>query len=151
MISANSVSCDEVIINAPAELVWDILIDFDNYHHWNSFCPHIKGKPELGAALHMQVDLGKGLQTQVEYVTAIEPCHRIVWSMENKPGDPIHADRTQKITAIDDSSCRYSSFDEFSGEAAAAVVEQLGMEVEAGFNRCASGLKARAETLYAQR
>ena len=150
MISENSVSSDELVINAPAELVWEVLIDFDNYHHWNAFCPEIKGKPELGAALQMQVDLGSGLQTQVEYVTKMEPCHTIVWSMENKPGDPIHADRTQRIAVIDDCSCRYASIDEFSGEAVAAVVEHLGAQVEAGFNLCAQGLKARAETLYKQ-
>jgi uncharacterized protein YndB with AHSA1/START domain len=148
MITANSVSSEEIIINAPAQLVWDVILDFANYGLWNPFCPGMKGEAVVGSPLEMQVDLGNGLQTQVEYVTKLEPFHTIVWSMENKPGDPIHADRMQRIIAIDETSCRYWSIDEFSGEFAGPMIEQLGKQVEQGFNGCAAGLKARAEALF---
>jgi hypothetical protein len=148
MITENSVSSEEIVINAPAKVVWDVILDFDNYGLWNPFCPSMKGEAVIGSALEMQVDLGNGLQPQVEYVTKIEPFHTIVWSMENKPGDPIHADRMQRITAIDESSCRYWSIDEFSGEFVAPMMEQMGEVVERGFNGCAQGLKVRAEALY---
>jgi uncharacterized protein YndB with AHSA1/START domain len=148
MITANSVSSEEIIINAPAKVVWDIILDFANYGLWNTFCPGMKGEAVVGSPVEMQVDLGHGLQTQVEYVTKVEPIHTIVWSMENKPGDPIHADRAQYITPIDDSSCRYLSVDQFSGEFAGPMIEQMGKQVEQGFNDCAAGLKARAEELY---
>jgi hypothetical protein len=148
MITANSVSSEEIVINAPAEVVWGVILDFENYGLWNTFCPGMKGEAVLGSPLEMQVDLGNGLQLQVEYITKIEPFHTIVWSMENKPGDPIHADRAQYIKPIDDSSCRYLSIDEFSGELASLMIEQMGQQVEKGFNDCAAGLKARAEELY---
>ena len=148
MITANSVSSEEIIINAPAQLVWDVILDFAKYGLWNPFCPGMKGEAVVGSPVEMQVDLGNGLQTQVEYVTKLEPFHTIVWSMENKPGDLIHADRTQRIAAIDETSCRYWSVDEFSGEFAGPMIEQLGKQVEQGFNGCAAGLKARAEELF---
>jgi hypothetical protein len=148
MITANSVSSEEIVINAPAEVVWGVILDFANYGLWNTFCPSMKGEAVIGSPLEMQVDLGTGLQSQVEYVTKIEPIHTIVWSMENKPGDPIHADRIQRITPIDESSCRYCSIDEFSGEFSGPMIEQLGEQVEKGFNDCAVGLKARAEELH---
>lgn len=148
MITENSVSSEEITINAPAELVWDVILDFENYGLWNTFCPSMKGEPVLGSPLEMQVDLGNGLQPQVEYITKIEPCQTVVWSMENKPGDPIHANRAQHITPIDESSCRYVSVDEFSGDMAGPMIEQLGKQVEQGFNACAVGLKKRAEELY---
>ncbi|MDG2047133.1 MAG: SRPBCC domain-containing protein [Halioglobus sp.] len=148
MITANSVSSEEIVINAPAEVVWDVILDFANYGLWNTFCPIMKGEAVIGSPLEMQVDLGNGLQSQVEYVTRIEPTHTIVWSMENKPGDPIHADRIQRITPIDEFSCRYCSIDEFSGEFAGPMIEQLGEQVEKGFNDCALGIKTRAEELY---
>jgi len=148
VITENSVSSEEIVIDAPAELVWDVLLDFENYGQWNVFCPSVKGEPVVGAALEMQVDLGNGLQEQVEYVTRVEPCHTIVWSMENKPGDPVHADRTQRIVPIDATSCRYQSVDEFSGEFVPQMMEQMAEVVERGFNRCAQGLKKRAEALY---
>ena len=148
MITEHSVSSEEIVINAPAEVVWGVIVDFDNYGLWNTFCPGMKGEAVIGSPVEMQVDLGNGLQTQVEYVTKVEPIHTIVWSMENKPGDPIHADRAQYITPIDDCSCRYLSVDEFSGEFAGMMIEQMGKQVEKGFNDCAADLKARAEALY---
>jgi uncharacterized protein YndB with AHSA1/START domain len=148
MITDSSVSSEEIVIHAPAQIVWDVILDFENYGQWNTFCPSMKGVPVVGSPLEMQVDMGNGLQQQVEYVTRIEPIHTIVWSMENKPGDPIHADRMQRITPIDDASCRYWSIDEFGGEFAGPMIEQMGAAVEKGFNDCAAGLKARAEALY---
>jgi hypothetical protein len=148
MITENSVSSEKITINAPAELVWDVILDFENYGLWNTFCPSMKGEPVLGSPLEMQVDLGNGLQPQVEYITKIEPCQTVVWSMENKPGDPIHANRAQHITPIDESSCRYVSVDEFSGDMVGPMIEQLGKQVEQGFNACAVGLKKRTEELY---
>lgn len=148
MITENSISSEEIVINAPAEVVWDVILDFENYGLWNPFCPSIKGEPVIGSALEMQVDLGNGLQQQVEYITRLEPCHTVVWSMENKPGDPIHANRMQRITPVDEGSCRYLSLDEFSGEFVPQMLELMGEVVERGFNRCAQGLKERAEALH---
>ena len=148
MITDSSVSSEEIVIHAPAQVVWDVILDFANYGQWNTFCPSMKGEPVVGSPLEMQVDMGNGLQQQVEYVTRIEPIHTVVWSMENKPGDPIHADRMQRITPIDETSCRYWSIDEFGGEFAGPMIEQMGAAVEKGFNKCAADLKARAEALY---
>jgi uncharacterized protein YndB with AHSA1/START domain len=145
------VSSVTVSINAPAELVWEVLVDFPAYGEWNDFCPSIEAELELGSPVKMQVDLGMGLQEQVEYITCIEPPRRITWSMANKPGDPIHADRSQVVEPIDAQRCTYVTYDEFSGEAVDAMVQAMGKAVEEGFNRCARGVKRRAESLYAQR
>lgn len=148
LIDSNSVSSEKITIHAPAELVWQVIVDFDNYGQWNPFCPSVEGALELGAALTMKVDLGNGLQEQVEYISAIDAPRRIVWSMENKPGDPIHADRSQIIESINAHSCTYWSIDEFAGDMVPAMMAAMAEPVERGFNRCAQGLKAHAERLY---
>ncbi len=148
MITENTVSSDEVTIEAPAQLVWDVIVDFENYHLWNEFCPRIDGKLEMGHAVVMQVDLGNGPQEQVEYITEIDAPRRIVWSMENKPGDPVHADRAQVITPLDESRCTYVTYDEFAGEMVPAMMEAMAEPVERGFNLCAQGVKRRAEELF---
>lgn len=149
MITENTVSSDKVEILAPATLVWSILLDFDNYHLWNTFCPQVKNRAvEIGEAVDMMVDLGNGLQQQVEYISLIEPGKRIAWGMENKPADPIHAMRYQTITPIDENRCTYVTVDEFSGEALVSMMELMAIPVETGFNKCAYGLKAFAEARY---
>ncbi|MDX1735644.1 MAG: SRPBCC domain-containing protein [Halioglobus sp.] len=151
MITENSVASETITINAPAQLVWDVIVDFENYPLWNRFCPGASGTLALGEPLTMQVDLGNGPQEQVEYFTVIEPPHRIVWSMENKPGDPVHADRAQVITPLDEHSCTYVTVDEFAGEAVPQMMEAMAEAVERGFNLCARCLKERAEALYSER
>lgn len=148
MITESSVSSDAIIINAPAELVWQVLVDFENYGEWNEFCPGIKGELKMGEPLEMRVDLGSGLQTQVERISCIEPPWKIAWAMENRPEDPVHAERIQELTPIDAASCSYISIDHFGGEMCVPMIEAMGQAVEDGFNLCARNLKARAEALY---
>ena len=148
MIQESSVSCERISIDAPAEMVWGVIVDFERYPEWNAFCPQIEGELKLGAPLAMKVDLGRGLQEQVEYITLIEAPHKIVWSMKNQPGDPIHADRSQVIESVDDTHCRYWSIDEFKGEAVPAMMKALAKSVEHGFDVCARGLKQESERRY---
>lgn len=142
------ISSETVEIDAPAELVWQVIVDFASYPQWNEFCPEIEAQLEIGSPVKMQVDLGEGLQEQLEYITCIEAPHKIIWSMANRPGDPVHADRSQVISPLGRQRCSYVTYDDFSGDFAAAMVEQLGERVRAGFNLCARNLKARAESLY---
>lgn len=151
MNDAIIVSSETVEIAAPAEFVWQVIVDFADYPKWNEFCPSIEANLEIGSPVKMQVNLGNGLQEQVEFITCIEAPNKITWSMENKPGDPIHADRSQVLTPLAKDRCTYVTYDEFSGEFAAAMVEQMGEQVRSGFDLCAQNLKARAELLYSER
>ena len=82
MITENAVFSDEVTIKAPVEMVWSILLDFESYEQWNSFCPTAKNDSlEMGAAVDMMVDLGNGLSRQVEYICKVEPNQCIAWAM----------------------------------------------------------------------
>ncbi|WP_279243298.1 SRPBCC domain-containing protein [Candidatus Litorirhabdus singularis] len=149
MITEDAVISDEVTINAPVELVWDILLDFDAYGEWNSFCPTaLNTSLELGAAVDMMVNLGDSLSNQVEYISRVEPLKCIAWAMANKPEDPVHAQRSQNLKSLDAKSCTYQTIDEFSGPGKTEMMTHFAPMVEAGFNRCAYDLKARAEQLY---
>ncbi len=151
MITADTVSSDEITIAAPIELVWKVLVTFEDYGKWNRFCPECEATLEVGSPIRMQVDLGFGLQEQVEYICRIEPPHAIAWKMATSPGDPIHAVRTQTLRRIDEATTRYVSVDEFSGEGVPMMMETLGKAVEDGFNTCGYGLKRYAEQLFADK
>lgn len=149
MITENAVYSDEVTIEAPVELVWKILLDFDNYDQWNSFCPRvINDSLEIGSPVDMMVDLGNGPSRQVEYITYVEPNTCIAWGMANKPEDPIHAVRSQTLKRLHDTACTYQTVDEFAGAEVATMMEHFAGPVETGFNRCAYDLKAHAENTF---
>ena len=148
MITENSVSSEEIAIEAPVELVWDVLVDFANYGRWNPFCPSAEAELVLDTPIVMKTWLGENLIDQVEYICRIEPCEAIAWRMENKPGDPVHARRTQTLKKLDDQRCTYFTIDEFSGEAMPAMLEQFSRIIEDGFNACGQGLKAYCEAQH---
>ncbi|MEE4658900.1 MAG: SRPBCC domain-containing protein [Halieaceae bacterium] len=149
MITDSAVYSDEVTIEAPVELVWDILIDFENYGQWNSFCPQATCESlTLGTPIDMRVDMGQGLFQQVEYISRVEPLSCLGWAMENKPEDPVHAERLQHLKRLDDQRCTYISMDQFGGPGMKEMMDGAAAAVEEGFNRCAQDLKRHAEALH---
>jgi uncharacterized protein YndB with AHSA1/START domain len=151
MITENAVISDTVTIYAPVALVWQILVDFDRYHLWNKFCPQIINKAlAIGEAVDMQVDLGKGLQQQVEYIEQITPNKSISWGVCQPDEATLYASRSQTLSVINDNCCEYVSIDAFSGKLTALVIEHSGKAVETGFNLCAYGLKDYAEAQFQQ-
>jgi hypothetical protein len=46
----------EILINAPPQKVWAILIDFQNYHTWNPFIRSIKGNIVVGNKITVRLE-----------------------------------------------------------------------------------------------
>lgn len=151
MITDTSVFSDTVTIQAPANFVWEILLNFADYEKWNPFCPSILNKAlEIGEAVDMQVDLGSGLQQQVEFLEIIDAPKTLAWGMTMESEEKLKALRTQSLKEVNAHSCEYISEDAFSGELTPMIIEHMGTAIETGFNQCAYGLKDYAESLYAQ-
>ncbi|MEK7346788.1 MAG: SRPBCC domain-containing protein [Pseudomonadota bacterium] len=45
----------QVLIHAPAERVWSVLLDFPGHAQWNPFIRHIGGRAEVGGKLNIQI------------------------------------------------------------------------------------------------
>ena len=58
-----------VQIAAPAQVVWDVLVDFDRYSEWNPFCVEASGVLEVGEPLSMKL---KSYTEEVQYFVNVE-------------------------------------------------------------------------------
>lgn len=45
----------QIHIQAPVNIVWKILMDFQNYPEWNPFICHISGEPQVGRQLQLEI------------------------------------------------------------------------------------------------
>jgi hypothetical protein len=140
-----------VEIEAPASVVWEILMDMGRYGEWNPFCVRAESALELGAPVRMSlVDYANPgrLVPNVEYICALEPERLLSWEFRYDPAWPYPARRDQIITPLGPGRCRYISTDAFTGENGIHVMRFAGPWIERAFNDTARALKRRAEAIH---
>ncbi|GAB3629957.1 polyketide cyclase [Pandoraea terrae] len=146
----NLVTSIEVIIDAPAAVVWEVLTDFPRYSEWNSFCPRLDTTGRLGDMVYMQVRI-PGVEGTIpvnEYLIACEPERLLSWEQRPTDENKDAARRDQYVDAIDSARTRYVTTDIFLGVNADTIMREHGAWVKQGFDQMARDVKQRAETLY---
>ncbi|MCP3735900.1 SRPBCC domain-containing protein [Sphingomonas sp. RP10(2022)] len=149
---ATLAASDPIEIDAPASVVWQILIDLPRYGEWNPFCVWAESTLEMGAPVYMRLvtPVAPGtLAPNCEYVCAFEPERMLSWELVDSPEWPYPARRDQIITPLGPDRCRYVSTDTFTGPNGIHVMRFAGPWVTRAFNDSARALKARAEAFHA--
>lgn len=144
---------EAVTINAPVETVWHVLLDLDHYPRWNPFTWQI-GTPErpdrqlrMGTAVDLHVRFAHwGERVQQERVALLEPPFRLGWGMTVGTPFLLKALREQRLEVVDAHTCRYQTWDAFSGVLTPLVVGLFGRDIRAGFNAVAGALKRESES-----
>lgn len=146
-----------VVIDAPLQLVWEVMLDTEAYAAWNPFVervdtasPAAVGNPIV---LHVRWPGGRTNRSP-ERITAIDAptvaegrtTAALSYAFEGLPArlGLVRSVRHQRLTQSDDGPTTYDTVGEFSGP----LVPLAGMaRVADGFRRHAEGLKQRAESL----
>jgi uncharacterized protein YndB with AHSA1/START domain len=142
-----------VQIAAPAEFVWDVLVDYDRYPEWNPYTVAARTTLVIGSLIELDVpnpDGSPGTFVNREYIRIVDPPRHLRYdTAEEIPG--IHGARDQYVEPLGPDRCSYRTTDTFTGRYAESIVDSLGPWVKAGFDSVALALKERAEVLWAQR
>ena len=141
----HAVSADPIDIRAPAQAVWDILVDVEKYGEWNPFSTRVETTLEVGSPVDLYVDMGLFKIKQPELIQAVEPPVLLAWGMTMGARFLLFTRREQRLEALSEASCRYYTTDAFSGLLAPLIVLLFGRIIRRGFNDVARALKARAE------
>lgn len=149
MTVAHLIESVTVEIDAPAELVWSVLVDYARYPEWNPFTVRVETTLEIGTVIDLYLpDPAKPGQTFLnrEYVRAVDAPHYLRYdTAEEIPG--MQAVREQWVTDLGEGRSSYRTTDLFSGEIADYVFKQQGTWVKEGFDSVCRALKRRAELL----
>ena len=76
------VESEPVVIDAPDQAVWDVLLDAHAYAAWNPFTTRIETDFEPGSPIRMHVVLGPLKLNMTEYVQEVEPLRRVAWGTD---------------------------------------------------------------------
>lgn len=144
---------ETVVIEAPAAVVWEVLVDLPRYGEWNPFCFRCESTLEMGAPVVMKLNSYQGdgeVFDNCEYVCAFEPEKLLSWALPHDDAWPYPARRDQFIESLGPERCAYHSIDALLGPNGIHVMRFAGSWIKRAFDDTARALKVRAEALHAE-
>ncbi|KAG2757729.1 hypothetical protein P692DRAFT_20763691 [Suillus brevipes Sb2] len=155
------------LINAPREVVWDVLMDWKSYKEWNPFVrdqrvtdarknPLPDETPREGSYLYIHpVHIpptfdNKWLPSSAfERITVLDhENYRTAWVYVNTPHWLLNAERWQALVVVEGGKTRYETIEVFGGVLAYFIKAFVGSGLKKGFVAMAERLKSRAEERY---
>ncbi|GAB4207502.1 MAG: hypothetical protein OHK0013_25200 [Sandaracinaceae bacterium] len=141
----------EIEIDASAERVWSVLVDFPSYDAWNPFTVSMRSSLEVGAPVDMRVRMSRwGItisQREILRELTAPTEHspgRLVWGA-TMPG--IVAERVQMVTPLARDRTHYLTEDTIGGSLSGLCDLLFGRSLDDGFRSVAERLAERVAAL----
>ena len=130
-----------VSIGAPAQRVWDLLVDAPGYKKWNTSVVSIEGPIEAGSTIKL-VSAVDPKRTFVLKVTQMTPPRQMVWS----GGMPLGLFTGTRTFLIEPEAqgCRFSMSEVYTGLFSGLIFKSIP-DLTDSFKQFADGLKGAAE------
>ncbi|WP_293476696.1 SRPBCC domain-containing protein [Phenylobacterium sp.] len=142
---------DRVGIQAPAELIWEIVYDIGRWHEWNPTYTKAAGQVRIGDTLAMTLELpGQPAQEIRPKVLDWVPNEQLHWQLSFM-GGLIRTLRYIEISPLSDTGCIVDNGEIFGGLMGPSLGRRVGRSVRAGFQAMNEALKARAEAEWTTR
>jgi uncharacterized protein YndB with AHSA1/START domain len=146
---SNLIESITVEIDAPAEFVWSVLIDYPSYPQWNPYTLAVDTTLAIDSPIDLTLpkpDGSEGTWVSREYIREVAPPRLLRYDTgDTFPG--LLGVRDQLITPLGSERCSYRTFETFTGKYADAVFAAQGAYVKKGFDSVAHALRDRVESL----
>ena len=129
-------------IGAPAQRVWDLLVDAPGYKAWNASVVSIDGTMEPGRTIKL-VSAVNPARTFVLKVTTVNPPHRLVWTGGMPLG--LFAGTRTFLIEPEGAGCRFSMSEVYTGPMSGLIFKSIP-DLNDSFKQFAESLKAAAES-----
>ncbi len=135
----------EIIIDASAETVWQILTDFESYGNWNPFVVSIEGEAKENAGLKAQLMIKEGKAMTIRpKVTDIKNNKRFEW-YGTTPLWMFNGRHFFEIEVVGRNQVKSIQGEYFTGWLKGAILRWVGDQTRAGFIAMNHALKEKAE------
>ncbi|MFC3067636.1 SRPBCC domain-containing protein [Phenylobacterium soli] len=132
-------------VQAPAEVIWNIVSDLERWSEWNPLYPKAAGAIRIGSQLTLTLALPGQAQRQIQpVVLEWVPNEQLHWRL-TMLGGLVNNVRYIEIEQLAEESCIVSNGEIFGGLMGPTVAKSLGRAVHRGFREMNEALKARAE------
>lgn len=136
----------EIEIDASAQKVWDILMDFEKYPDWNPFIQKIKGLAQKGERLNvfLQPPGGRGM-TFKPIIQENKSPHEFRWLGRLFIPGLFDGEHIFQIESISENKIRFVQKEKLKGILVPFLWKSLTMHTRAGFEEMNKALKSLAE------
>ena len=135
----------EIEVEAPADRVWKILIDFKSYNDWNPFIYSASGEPVVGQKIQISLRTPSGRERKYEpTITKADWGQELRWVGKSTflNGEHIFTIESQKPGLT-----RLVQREIFEGILSRFFGDKTDKDISAGFEQMNIALKRRAEHL----
>jgi hypothetical protein len=146
MTSATTIE-HQVIIHAPAQLVWQVLTTLERYGEWNRYSPEAHGTLTASGEVEIVARLGNSTQRVNNRVLEIIPEQKLCWVSLNWYQFLVRGTRCRFMEAQPDGSTLFLERETMQGPFARIVVGLMREQLAAGLQAECESLKAEAERL----
>jgi len=135
-------------IQAPAEVIWDILYDVERWAEWNPLYVQAAGQIRIGNQLDLTMVIGDEPPTVIHpVILEWVPNDQIHWRLKMM-GGLISTTRFLEIEVLDEAACIFSNGEIFGGLMGPSVGKRMGRKIYRGFEAMDVALKERAEAVW---
>lgn len=138
-------------VQAPAEVIWEILADLSNWEHWNPLYTKASGVIRIGSVLEVTLVL-PGQDPQQIRPTVMEwvPNEQLHWKL-GMLGGLVRTIRYFEIETLADASCIVTNGEIIGGLLGPTLGKRLARSVYRAFVGMNDALKVRAEETWQAR
>lgn len=138
-------------IQAPAEVIWEIVADIPGWAAWNPLYPKAAGEIRIGNVLDLELHLpGQKPQAIQPVVLDWAPFDHLHWTLRLKRG-LVKTTRYLEIEALSETGCIFSNGEIFDGWMGPGMARRLRRPIRAGFAALGEAVRDRAEATWRQR
>ena len=138
-------------VQAPAELVWEIVSDFSTWGDWNPLYRRAEGQMRIGTPLVLEQALpGEPLRVIQPVVQDWVPYEQLHWR-SSRLGGFVQAIRYLEIESMGPANSTFSNGELFMGMLVRWVGRDERRKLRQAFTAMGEAVRDRAETLWAER
>jgi hypothetical protein len=138
----------EIVIHADVSIVWNTLINLDQYSEWNPFITQASGKIKEGEQLNIQISLPGDEQFEFDpKVIEVDYLHKISWSGRLWVPGLFNGEHIFEIHVRGKETCVFRQREIFRGLLVPFIWNRIGSPTREGFNQMNQKLKKRAEAI----
>ncbi len=142
---------DRIGIQAPAEVIWEIVYDVARWNEWNPTYPKVEGQVRIGETLTVTLALPGQSETIIRpKVLEWQPLSQLHWELRMLSG-AIKTIRYVEIESLTEVACVVDNGEIFGGIMGPSFGRRMGRTVQRGFKAMNEALKARAEAVWLER